>query len=111
VVCGRYTPNAVAIACPTSELHQRRAEATERKLGQVLERMEAHSGGPQDFPAKAAFVTFNRGMEVQACLASCPHSEFLQYQHGCSSLCRNLCSSSNTGANGTDITDARFQPC
>jgi hypothetical protein len=59
----------------TTELHQRRAEDTERKLGKVLERMEQEHGGPQDFPAEAAFVTFNRGMELQACLASCPHGK------------------------------------
>ncbi len=69
-------PHPCLLACsPTllAELHQRRAEATEAQLEEVLTAVERAAGGPSEFPARAALVTFNREAERNACLASLPH--------------------------------------
>ncbi len=42
------------------------------QLEEVLQRMEAGVRGPEDFPVKAAFVTFNYESERTACLDNMP---------------------------------------
>ncbi|KAJ9508119.1 hypothetical protein QJQ45_021456, partial [Haematococcus lacustris] len=55
-----------------TQLHKAEAEAVDKKLGKVLEKLEGQAGGPDQFATKAAFVTFNRKRERDLALANFP---------------------------------------
>ncbi len=67
--------------CVLTALYARRAEVVESRLEDMMRRMEALVDGPQDFPVKAAFVTFNLEVECRACMDNLPHGETRTHTH------------------------------